>query len=140
MYVNKLALVLLVSVWFGGCASKPSGTDPVPGASSDPAAVRESIRDVVKKNQKEVVECYRAVADRKPDLEGRAVIRWDINDEGRVTEVRTVDGFNRQVERCIGEKLMGWTFPPAPANEVMRVSFPFSFDPETPETPSKSLQ
>lgn len=95
------------------------------------AADKNQIRVKVKENLKEVNSCYKNALSLNPELEGKLILNWDINDKGEVANV-TVDKAkttlnNESVQACILEKVKTWKFPPAPLKQTISISYPFHF-------------
>lgn len=91
---------------------------------------REAIRRIVLANKSAIRSCYDRALQRKPDLYGKVVIEWDIEERGRVTQGRVksdslADGGG--VARCVLGVIKSLRFPEPPPDQIGRVSYPFLF-------------
>lgn len=90
---------------------------------------KEAIRRVIRDHIREIRNCYERELQRSPDLYGKIVLEWDIEEEGRVSRVVTKNNAlgNDAVANCIMGRLKMWKFPDPPKDQVGRVVFPFVF-------------
>lgn len=90
---------------------------------------KEAIRRVIREHIREIRSCYERELQRSPDLYGKIVLEWDIEEEGRVSRVVTKSNAlgNDNVANCIMSRLKTWKFPDPPKDQVGRVIFPFVF-------------
>ena len=90
---------------------------------------REAIRRVIREHLKEIRNCYERELQRSPELYGKLVLEWDIEEAGRVTRcvVKSNALGNDNVANCISSRLKTWKFPDPPAGVIGRVSYPFVF-------------
>lgn len=90
---------------------------------------KEAIRRVIREHIKEIRNCYERELQRQPDLYGKLVLEWDIEEGGRVASCRVKSNAlgNESVAGCISSRLKTWKFPDPPAGVVGRVSYPFVF-------------
>jgi len=90
---------------------------------------KEAIRRVIREHIREIRSCYEKELQRSPDLYGKIVLEWDIEEEGRVTRVVTKSNAlgNDNVAKCIMSRLKMWKFPDPPRDQIGRVVFPFVF-------------
>ncbi len=90
---------------------------------------REAIRRVIIANKRAIRSCYERVLQRKPDLYGKLVLEWDIEERGRVTRtaVKSNSLGDDEVATCIVNRLRTWRFPEPPQDQVGRVTYPFVF-------------
>ncbi len=79
--------------------------------------------------KKQINQRYERELQRSPDLFGKIVLEWDIEEEGRVSRVVTKSNAlgNDSVANCIMGRLKTWKFPDPPKDQVGRVVFPFVF-------------
>lgn len=91
---------------------------------------REAIRKVIRDNQRVIQACYEKVLNKSPSLYGKLILKWAINENGRVSEARVGSSSlkNSEVENCILSRLRTWKFPEAPPGSLADVSFPFLFN------------
>jgi len=115
----------------GGLGKKGSAQIHVDGQEGEFAAGmdKEAIRRVIREHLKEIRNCYERELQRSPDLYGKLVLEWDIEEQGRVSRcvVKSNALGNDSVAQCIASRLKTWKFPDPPANMVGRVSYPFVF-------------
>lgn len=90
---------------------------------------KEAIRRVIREHLREIRNCYEQELQKSPDLYGKVVLEWDIEEEGRVSRVSTKSNAlgNDRVANCIMSRLKMWKFPDPPKDQVGRVIFPFVF-------------
>ncbi len=90
---------------------------------------REAIRRVIRDHIREIRNCYERELQRSPDLYGKLVLEWDIEEGGRVTRcvVKSNALGNDAVANCIASRLKQWKFPDPPRGVIGRVSYPFVF-------------
>ncbi len=90
---------------------------------------REAIRRVIRENIRAIRTCYERELQRKPDLYGKIVLGWHIEEKGRVTKTWTVSNTlgSDDVAQCILARLKTWTFPEPPGDQVAAVTYPFVF-------------
>lgn len=118
-----------------GCASTGGK------ATADGGMDKEVIRRTVRSHVKDISACYNEALEKKPDLQGKLVMQWDIGKKGKVSEVRIVRSVDPLVDDCVALKIEGWVFPIEPTgDQVGRVVFPFGLsskavteESETPE-------
>jgi hypothetical protein len=117
----------------GGLRGKENGDiglgpgKPEVTGSIDP----ELIRKVVHDHRAQIRTCYETKLSSRPDLAGKLVSAWTIDQSGAVTEAHTQESTlgDREVEGCVAAKIRSWRFPiPKGGGEVF-VTYPFIFTP-----------
>lgn len=90
---------------------------------------REAIRRIIQQNKNAIRSCYERSLQRKPDLYGKLVLEWDIEDKGIVTRtaVKSNTLGDDQVATCIMGRIKALRFPEPPPEVTGRVTFPFVF-------------
>ncbi len=90
---------------------------------------KEAIRRVIREHIREIRNCYERELQRSPDLYGKLVLEWDIEEGGRVSRcvVKSNALGNESVANCIATRLKQWKFPDPPKDMVGRVAYPFVF-------------
>jgi outer membrane biosynthesis protein TonB len=90
---------------------------------------RDEVRRVILANKRTIQNCYNIALARNPELYGKIVLSWTIEERGRVANatVKSSSVDNPQVANCILEHLKTWKFPDPPPDSVGQVSFPFVF-------------
>lgn len=115
----------------GGLGQKGSVQINVGGQDADFAGGmdKEAIRRVIREHIREIRNCYEKELQRSPDLYGKIVLEWDIEEEGRVSRcvVKSNALGNDNVANCIVNRLKTWKFPDPPKDQIGRVIFPFVF-------------
>jgi outer membrane biosynthesis protein TonB len=115
----------------GGLGQKGSVQINVAGQDADfgGGMDKEAIRRVIREHYREIKNCYDRQLQRSPDLFGKLVLQWDIEEEGRVSGAVVKNNAlgNEAVANCIISRLRTWKFPDPPKDQVGRVIFPFVF-------------
>jgi hypothetical protein len=91
----------------------------------------ELIRKVVHEHRAQIRTCYETQLNTRPNLAGKLVSAWTIDQSGTVTEAHTQESTlrDRTVEQCVASKIKTWRFPiPKGGGEVF-VTYPFIFTP-----------
>jgi hypothetical protein len=91
----------------------------------------ELIRKVVHEHRAQIRTCYETQLTSRPDLAGKLVSAWTIDQSGAVTEAHTQESslHDHTVETCVAAKIKTWRFPiPKGGGEVF-VTYPFIFTP-----------
>lgn len=103
-----------------------SAAPEVDGGSLDPSAIAK----VVKSRLTAVKECYERELKRNPQLAGKVVIRFTIEEDGRVTGVAVEESSlgDPNVGSCIVSRFERFRFP-KPDGGAVTVSYPFIFSP-----------
>ncbi|MFN2548189.1 MAG: AgmX/PglI C-terminal domain-containing protein [Myxococcales bacterium] len=117
----------------GGLRGKENGEiglgpdKPQVTGSIDP----ELIRKVVHDHRAQIRTCYETQLTSRPNLAGKLVSAWTIDQSGTVTEAHTQEStlHDHSVEGCVAAKIKTWRFPiPKGGGEVF-VTYPFIFTP-----------
>lgn len=115
----------------GGIGQKGSVQINVGGQDAEiPGTMdREAIRRVIREHIREIRNCYERELQRSPDLYGKLVLEWDIEEAGRVSRVavKSNELGNKSVAQCIMSHLKTWKFPDPPKDQIGRVVYPFVF-------------
>lgn len=115
----------------GGIGQKGSVQINVQGQEGDfeGGMDKEAIRRVIREHLREIRNCYERELQRSPDLYGKVVLEWDIEEAGRVSRcvVKNNALGNDKVANCIVNRLKTWKFPDPPKDQIGRVIFPFVF-------------
>ncbi len=90
---------------------------------------RDEVRRVILANKRTIQNCYNIALARNPELYGKIVLSWTIEEKGRVSNatVKSSSVDNPAVANCILEHLKTWKFPDPPPDTVGQVAFPFVF-------------
>ncbi len=90
---------------------------------------REAIRRVILDNISQIRNCYERILNQKPDLFGKLVIEWDIENKGKVKKAKAIKNTtgSRKLASCVVKRLRSWRFPEPPDDQIARVTYPFVF-------------
>jgi TonB family protein len=114
-----------------GCGGLGGRRASVPDVLCGLADVRGScdkdlIRRVVRAHLNEVRFCYERALQSHPSLQGRAVTRFVIGYDGRVTSSQIASStVSPEVDACVAQAIARWQFVPRCVGEV---SYPFVFE------------
>src|SRR5438105_799129 len=117
----------------GGLRGKENGDiglgpgKPEVVGSIDPELIRKAVHE----HRAQIRTCYETQLNSRPDLAGKLVSAWTIDQGGSVTEAHTQESTLRDhtVEQCVASKIKTWRFPiPKGGGEVF-VTYPFIFTP-----------
>lgn len=88
---------------------------------------KAEIQRVVRAHLNDVKRCYELGLQRRPDLEGKVVLKFTIGKTGTVVAatVALTTLNERQVEQCIVSAAMRWTFPKPTGEGLAVISYPF---------------
>ncbi len=93
---------------------------------------KELIRQVIQRNLGQIRYCYEKELQRKPDLAGKVVVRFEISPNGRVPNARVHSGSTLRdaaVGECITVRIRNWQFPSPKGGGKVIVTYPFVFKP-----------
>lgn len=126
--ITRLTFLVLAQFIFS-CKSKPVAPPPV--AKVEPTVDREVYRKAVrsKDNQNNFIACYKSLAERQPEAEGRLVFDFEIDDQAHIIKL-TVDNekstlIEEQFSVCMITEASKIKFPPAPKDTIVEVKYPF---------------
>jgi len=87
-----------------------------------------TINRVVQRHMSGIKYCYERELKRNANLAGKIVLRWTIEESGRVSgiEIEQDTMQNRNVSECMKSKVRTWRFP-APGGGSVLVAYPFIF-------------
>lgn len=119
--LGRLSAALILPATPSACTSMPA---------REPQVDREKIRAVLLSHMHEVRKCYETQLTVDPKLAGKIVLRWEIEGAGHVANA-SVDPKstiqNKELNRCLLERLRTWDFPPAPTGKTVEISYPYFF-------------
>lgn len=92
---------------------------------------RSLIQATILRYLSQVRACYEEGLKRKADLIGQVTMNFEINGGGGVNYSRVGRSSlsDREVEECIGTKMLGWKFPSPKGGVLVKVSYPFMLRP-----------
>ncbi len=109
----------------GSVAIDAGGAEEVFEGSIDREAVRRVIRSILS----QIKSCYERRLRNNSGLEGKVVIRFVIEEQGRVRRAETKSSTlnDRDVEACVAMRIREQRFPDPPAGTIAEVDYPFVF-------------
>lgn len=109
----------------GSVAIDAGGSEEVFEGSIDREAVRRVIRSILQ----QIKSCYERRLRTNSGLEGKVVIRFIIEEQGRVRKADTKSSTlnDRDVESCVASRIKEQRFPDPPAGTIAEVDYPFVF-------------
>ncbi len=118
-------LILFAILFFAGCTSKTAK----PTGSRASQVQTEKIRDVIRASAHTIRSCYEQLIVTSPNAAGKAVINFEVDDQGSVREpnLRDVDPTLTTLNDCIPKIFLTLHFPKAPEHTVVEVSYPLCF-------------
>lgn len=103
------------------------------GGSRGKGRNADDVQAVVVKHNKSVQYCYERELRRNPDLRGKIVVRFTISPQGAVVKVEVVSSTvkNRQVERCVVNRIRRWNdfgqVAASVGNTIIRQTYAFGY-------------
>ncbi|MFZ4405118.1 MAG: AgmX/PglI C-terminal domain-containing protein [Pseudobdellovibrionaceae bacterium] len=90
---------------------------------------KEAVRAALKENKRAITNCYETALMSKKELEGRVVLKWQINPDGKVDTIAIkASSLNiPSLENCITDVVKGIIFPQAANRLSTVVTYPFVF-------------
>jgi outer membrane biosynthesis protein TonB len=100
--------------------------DPSGEGDFDP----QTMIQYVSRRRPQLASCYEHAISQSPDLRGRLVIRFNIEESGSLTGIRAVEnGMGSDVVfRCMESRMRTWRISPAPTDGSVSFSLPFVFE------------
>jgi hypothetical protein len=96
-----------------------------------PKKLKENIRKVIleKKHSEAIRKCYEDLLDKKPQAEGKIVLKWEIDQKGNVPKAEVMSGSEEmsKVSACMVKNLKSWHFSNLGTDKIIEVSYPFVF-------------
>jgi hypothetical protein len=130
--MNKITFTILaiaMTQMIFSCKSKPIA--PTTATKVEPTVDREIYRKAVrtKENQNNFIACYKSLAERQPQAEGRLVFDFEIDDNSHIIKL-TIDNekstlIEEQFSICMITEASKIKFPPAPKDTIVEVKYPF---------------
>lgn len=112
----------------GGDRTSKAPPPPRGVAQTTGALTREQVRRTVHLHMNEIRFCYEQALQANPDLDGRVVVRFVVNGNGRVmTSVTQSSTLGAAPGACVSRAISRWQFPGVPNGGVTSVTYPFSF-------------
>lgn len=95
---------------------------------------KEVIRDTIRGEHQRIQACYHAARERKPELAGKLVLRFTIEEGGGVEELTIRDDstvLDIPMRECVLDIFRKLEFP-KPEGGIVLVNYPFEFEVESP--------
>ena len=87
-----------------------------------------NVRRVVRWHHPQLRYCYMRVAQWNPQIEGTAVLRFVIGEDGRVKSSTVESDLGEaSIERCLAGEVAQWDFGAAPGGGEIQVNYPLTF-------------
>ncbi len=116
----KLVTSAILSLIFTACANK---------SVDESHDLREPMRSAIRAPWGEYKKCYDNELTKNPELEGKIVVEWFIDNAGKPSDAKVISTTlnNKNVEDCVVQIIMKTQFPPAPTGAVVQTRYPFLF-------------
>ena len=90
---------------------------------------KDLIRRTIRQHINEVKFCYEQQLTKKPDLDGRLLVKFVIGGTGLVlsSQVENSTLHEASVEQCVVTAVRRWSFPRPQGGGIVVVSYPFGF-------------
>lgn len=94
---------------------------------------REGIRRTIHSILPQIKSCYERGLNLDPNLEGKIIVRFTIEERGMVRKASVPSSTlrNAKVESCVAERIRSQRFPDPPAGSAAEVDYPFVFGSQT---------
>lgn len=133
---KRLWVLLGASLLGVSCVSKQGSLETeAMEISAEAAPYKENIRRSIKQELPKVKSCYNDVlkskADKASKLEGKIVMAWEINPEGKVVNARVKSDTvgHPELQKCVIQAITETQFPKTPDNQVVDiVGYPLFFN------------
>lgn len=118
---------------YGGLGVGGKGAVSIDASGSDAEFVgsidREAVRRVIRSILSEIKSCYERQLRSNSSLEGKVVIQFEIEEQGRVRVAKTKSSSlnSSEVESCVASRIKEQRFPEPPSGVTAVVDFPFVF-------------
>lgn len=90
---------------------------------------KELVRRVIQEHASQIRYCYEQELQRDPRLEGKVVVRWIINADGRVSNPQIDAGGTTMasdpVHRCMMDRIQSWEFPKPKGGGIAVITYPW---------------
>lgn len=137
---------LLVSTVLVGCITLVTPSERTPAATQSPAAgesqprnkqaegnlTKEEVEGVIRSHLPAIKACYERSLKINPNIKGRVLTSFEIGVNGKVnrSEIANSTLNNPATEQCVAQVIKQWQFPVPRGKGVVRVTYPFTFDPK----------
>lgn len=123
-----LSLFTLIGASAAGAATMDSSS-PTSDMKVTTGIDHEAIRDAIWLESVEVQACYVKALKDMPELKGKLVIAFEVDETGKAKNLKRETGtiLNKDVFSCVAKALEAAEFPPAASGTVVSVKYPFVF-------------
>jgi len=96
---------------------------------------KEILHHALRKNRKQFLSCYIKVLKKKPKLEGRVILRFLIQADGKLKSVKIHSSTlgHKGMESCILKVAKTWRFPKRKDGKQLTAVYPYTFTPGPPK-------
>ena len=119
---------------YGGVGFGGKGNVTIDAGGTDADFVgtidREAVRRVIRSILSQIKSCYERQLRSNSSLEGKVVIQFEIEEQGRVriAKTKTSSINDTTVESCVASRIREQRFPEPPPGTVAVVDYPFIFN------------
>ena len=91
---------------------------------------REAVRQVIRNNKDKIKTCYKDGLKKQPDDNGKVMIRFEVDDKGKVRSSKVTESAlkNKEVGECVSKVIQEQKFPETHEGVITVIDFPFFFD------------
>lgn len=103
-------------------------------AISPASPAKVTLQKAISAHAAEIEQCYQARLAEDPKLQGKVVLRWMVEVDGKVRDVAAADGTTLQdhaLLECMKARVAGWRFPSRNDGGVTFVTYPWVFQSRT---------
>lgn len=118
---------LLIAILVSACASEQKEFDSF--------IFKEEVRQIVKANTSDAQLCYKNYLRNKKTKSRereKLVLQWNVLELGLSDDFKTIETSfaDENVSECLQKKIKTWNFPSPSQGQMVRVQFPFVFQPK----------
>jgi len=120
----------------GGCGAKAGPAAPTAAGDCEPGRCLEDISALVEQHRPAARACYEAGYAREPSLQGRLIIKFEIDPTGAVVDAGQSSQDDQitdeQVVACITDVIQRITFAPSAQGKTTKAFHRYDFNPPSP--------
>lgn len=105
-------------------------TPPPPPVGEEKNAIGMYIRENTGERSP-LQECYGRALEKRPTLQGKLVVRFDIGPNGKIIGANADGIQDRDLILCVVQVVRKWEFQKPQAGGKLRVAYPFKFEAKT---------
>lgn len=122
---------VVVSAWLTSCATKTTTSSQEVAFSPLETIDREGVQNEIRNHQSEIKGCYERALKEDPKLEGKVVLKIEIDGQGRVSKADPLKERSTlnspKVTTCMSDEMKTWLFPKPPEGLTAEIIYPFTF-------------